>query len=110
MRFELTKFPSIRYTMMENHLFDMLPQAGRRDERKVTSADLVAQRQALGDWNVANPRKNITTTMQRLLEKIDDNGEPFRIAKAEKEEGHHTVEYWLEEREPVRTKRRVNGR
>jgi len=102
--FELTKFPAIRYTMMENHLFDVLPKNGK----KVTSADLVEKRMAMGDWDVLNPRKNITTTMQRLLEKIDDNEEPFRIAKAEKATGHHTVEYWLERR--PRARKKANGR
>ena len=110
MKFELTKFPAIRYTMMENHLFDMLPKDGRREDRKVDSAYIVERRQKLGDWDVVNPRKNITTVMQRLLEKIDANEEPFRIAKADKTTGHHTVEYWLEERPPVRKKRKVNGK
>ena len=82
----------------------------QKNGKKVTSADIVEMRQALGDWDVAHPRKNITTVMQRLLEKIEDNNEPFRIAKAGKEEGHHTVEYWLEERVPVRKKRKANGR
>ena len=68
MSFELTKFPATRYTMMENHLFDALPKNGK----KVSSADLVEKRLAMGDWDVLNPRKNITTTMQRLLEKIDE--------------------------------------
>ena len=106
MKFELTKFPVNRYTMMENHLFDMFPQNGK----KVDSNYFVEKRREMGDWGVQNPRKNITTTVQRLLEKIDDNGEPFRIAKAEKEEGHHTVEYWLEERPPMRKKRKMNGK
>jgi hypothetical protein len=106
MGFELTKFPAHRYTMMESHLFDVLPKNGK----KVTSADMVEKRMEMGDWDVAHPRKNITTVMQRLLEKIDDNKEPFRIAKAGKEAGHHTVEYWLEERAPVRKKRKANGR
>lgn len=109
-KFELTKFPSNRYTMMENHLFDVLPKEGRASERRVGSAYLVEKRREMGDWDVQNPLKNITTVMQRLLEKIDENGEPFRIAKEGKYEGHHMVEYWLEEREPVRKKRKANGR
>jgi hypothetical protein len=105
-KFELTKFPSNRYTMMENHLFDALPKNGK----KVNSADIVMMRRDMGDWDVKNPSKNITTVMQRLLEKIDENKEPFRIAKEGKYEGHHMVEYWLEERAPVRRKRKANGR
>ena len=105
-KFELSKFPSNRYTMMENHLFDKMPKNGR----KVGSAYLVKKRVEMGDWDVKNPLKNITTVMQRLLDKIDENEEPFRIAKHGKEEGHHMVEYWLEERAPVRKKRMVNGR
>jgi hypothetical protein len=103
MKFELTKFPATRYTMMENHLFDVMPKNGR----KVGSDFFVEKRLEMGKWDVKNPLKNITTTMQRLLEKIDHNREPFRIAKAGKEEGHHMVEYWLEERT---SKRKANGK
>ena len=106
MTFELTKFPNIRYTMMENHLFDKLPKNGK----KVGSADIVKMREEMGEWDVKFPLKNITVTMNRLMEKIDDNGEPFRIAKSDKAPGHHMVEYWLEARTPVRKKRRINGR
>jgi len=113
MKFELTKFPTTRYTMMENHLFDVMPKEGRVKDRRVGSDFFVQKRLEMGEWDVKNPLKNITTTMQRLLEKIDDNGEPFRIAKAGKEEGHHKVEYWLEMRDPDEIKkprRKVNGK
>jgi hypothetical protein len=105
-KYELTKYPPQPYTTLENRLFDWIPRNGK----KVGSDYFVQKREELGDWNVANPRKNITTMVQRLLEKIDENGEPFRIAKAEKTTGHHKVEYWLEERPPVRKKRQANGR
>ena len=105
-KFELTKYPLQPYTTLENRLFDWLPRNGK----KVGSDYFVQKRKELSDWDVANPRKNITTMMQRLLDKIEENGEPFRIAKTEKAPGHHKVEYWLEERPPVRRKRRVNGR
>ena len=106
MRFELTKFPPIRYTMLENHLFDKLPKNGKRFD----SNDVVKMREAMGEWDVKFPLKNATVTMQRLLEKIDNNGEPFRIAKDDKAPGHHRVEYWVEARAPVRKKRKANGR
>lgn len=101
MVFELTKFPANRYTMMENHLFDKLPKNGRR----VGSADIAKMREQMGDWDVKFPLKNITVTMNRLMEKIDSNNEPFRIAKAGKEEGHHMVEYWVEACPRVRRRR-----
>ena len=100
---QLTKFPKIRYTMMENHLFDKLPKNGR----KFDSADIVKMRESMGEWDVKFPLKNATVTMQRLLEKIDDNGEPFQIMKEDKSPGHHKVEYWLA---PRSRKRKANGR
>jgi hypothetical protein len=105
MRFELTRFPPIRYTMLESHLFDKLPKNGR----KFGSDDVVKMREGMGEWDVKFPLKNATVTMQRLMDKIDDNEEPFRIVKAGKEAGHHKVEYWLEARTPVRKKRKANG-
>jgi hypothetical protein len=104
MAFELTKFPRIRYTMMENHLFDKLPKNGKW----FNSADIVKMRESMGEWDVKFPLKNATVTMQRLLQKIDDNGESFQITKADKEPGHHLVEYRLEPRS--RKRRRANGR
>jgi len=110
--FELTKFPEYRYTMMESHLFDRLPKNGK----KVGSAEIVAMREDMGDWNVKFPLKNITVTMNRLREKIEDNGEPFCIMKDDKAPGHHKVEYWIEARKTAHRKkgslarRRKNGK
>jgi hypothetical protein len=89
---------------METHIFSKLPKRGR----KVGSADIVEYRKMLGYWDVKFPLKNITVTMDRLIKKIDANGEPFRLAKEEKYTGHHKVEYWLEPRTKARKKR--NGK
>ena len=93
---ELTKFPKVRYTMMENHLFAKLPKNGR----KVDSADVAEMRKKMGDWDVKFPLKNITVTMQNLINKIDKNKEPFRIIKEDKVPGQPTkgVVYWVEKR------------
>ena len=101
---KLTRFPETRYTMMELHLFDKLPKTGR----KFDSADIVKMREDMGDWDVAFPLKNITVTMNRLIDKIEANGEPFRICKDGKRTGHHKVEYWLEQR--TEKKRKANGK
>jgi len=107
MTIELTKFPKIRYTMMEAHLFDKLPKNGRR----VGSAEIVKMRESMGEWDVKFPLKNITVTMNRLMQKIDDNEETFRIAKEAKYAGHHMVEYWLEPRtKHKRLPRKRNGK
>jgi hypothetical protein len=102
--FKLTRFPETRYTMMESHLFDVLPKNGR----KIDSAAIVKLREEMGDWDVKFPMKNITVTMQRLIDKIEANGEPFQIVKDGKRTGHHKVQYWIEPRKPARKK--ANGR
>jgi len=101
MSFELTKFPKKRYTMMEYHLFDMMP----RDGTKVTSADLAEGREALGKWKVKFPLKNITMHMNNLIGKVDLNKEVFRVGKEDKYPGHPQVEYWIEPRS-----KKANGR
>jgi len=99
----LAEFPaSVRYTMTEYHLFATLPKNGR----KVGSADIAAARGK--DWDVKFPLKNVTVTMNRLIEKIDANKEPFKICKIDKSQGHNMVEYWLEPRK--RTRRKANGK
>lgn len=102
-KFQLTKFPETRYTMTENHLFDLLPQNGR----KVSSANMAAGREGLGEWEVAAPLKNITVHMNNLIAKIDSNGEPFQLVKDGKYPGHPMVEYWLE---PRPRKKKKNGK
>jgi hypothetical protein len=101
---QLTKFPKIRYSMTETHLFAKLPKNGR----KVGSAKIAEMRADMGDWDVKFPLKNITVTMNRLMEKIDDNEEPFQLLKEDKRTGHHKVEYWLAKRRKPRKKR--NGK
>jgi hypothetical protein len=102
-KMKLTEFPKIRYTMMEYHLFSSLPKNGK----KVGSADIAASREAMGAWDVKFPLKNITVTMNRLIEKIDANKEPFRLVKDAKYPGHPEVEYWVE---PRAVRRKANGR
>ena len=109
--YKLTKFPETRYTMMESHLFDKMPKNGK----KVGSAEIVKFRQDLGEWDVKFPLKNITVTMNRLIDKIESNDEEFRILKDDKRTGHHKVEYWVVPKaealkEARNARRRVNGR
>jgi len=111
---KLSEFPKkVRYTMTEYHLFATLPKTGKR----VDSAHIVKER---GDeWDVKFPLKNVTVHMNRLIDKVDANKEPFRIMKDGKYPGHPEVEYWLEERAATpkaamrakrRTEKRVNGK
>lgn len=46
MQMRLTEFPKVRYTMMEYHLFDMLPKNGK----PVDSNTLADARKKLGAW------------------------------------------------------------
>ena len=100
MNIKLAEFPKVRYTMMEFHLFKSLPKSGR----KVGSAEIARAREKLGNWDIKHQLNTITTTMNRLMDKVETNGEPFRIMKDGKRTGHHEVEYWVE----IRKKR--NGK
>jgi hypothetical protein len=112
--YKLSQFPkNVRYTMTEYHLFATLPQSGR----KVGSADIVAARAKHGEWDVKFPLKNVTTQMARLIDKIEDNDEPFRIYKGRQEEtngpGNIPVEYWLAPRgreQKKKKKKKANGK
>jgi hypothetical protein len=90
----LTKFPKVRYTMMELHMFDTMP----KDGTKVRTADIAAACAEIGGWKVKYPLKNVTVTMNRLMGKIKLNREKFRLAKAGKRPGHSEVEYWIEQK------------
>jgi hypothetical protein len=90
---QLSEFPKkVRYTMTEYHLFATLPKNGK----KIGSIDIAEARG--DDWDVKFPMKNVTVTMNRLIDKIDLNKEPFKICKTEKAPGQRRVEYWLEAR------------
>lgn len=92
--YKLSKFPKVRYTMTEYHLFETLPKrAGQR-----IGSHAIAEARGGEEWDVKFPLKNITVTMLRLIDKIDANKEPFRIRKNERIPGHPHVEYWLERR------------
>lgn len=92
MQMRLTEFPKVRYTMMEYHLFDMLPKNGK----PVDSNTLADARKKLGAWRAKNPLNVITVTMNQLIDKVKVNREEFRIKKDGKRKGHPEVEYWLE--------------
>jgi hypothetical protein len=92
MRMRLTEFPKVRYTMMEYHLFDMLPKNGK----PINSNALADARKELGAWKAKHPLNVITVTMSRLINKVKINREEFRIQKDGKRKGHPEVEYWLE--------------
>lgn len=91
-KIKLTEFPRRRYTMLEYRLFDALPKNGE----KVSSADIADAREELGNWKIKYKQNTITVTMNRLMEKVKDNREPFRIKKDGKRTGHHIIEYWVE--------------
>jgi hypothetical protein len=97
-KYTLKLFPKTSYTQMEFHLFNMLPQDGS----KVTSNNIADMRKALGNWDVAHPLATITVTMNRLIDKVMTNREPFRIRKAGKKKGHAEVEYWIEQMESAK--------
>jgi hypothetical protein len=90
---KLTKFPKVRYTTMESHMFNAMPKNGRR----IGSAEIAKACAKIG-WDVKFPLKNITVTMNRLMGKIEINKEEFRLAKEGKYPGHSEVEYWIEPR------------
>jgi hypothetical protein len=99
---QLSEFPRVRYTMMEYHLFNMIPKSGKT----ITSTEIANARDKLGKWDVKHPLQIITTMMDRLAGKVQDNREAFRIRKDGKYPGHPTVEYWIE---PM-AKKKVNGK
>ena len=80
--------------MTEYQLFELLPKDGER----ISGYDLADARVKLGNWDVAHPINNVTVVMNRLIEKVKTNKEPFRIGKGGQEAGHHITEYWLEPR------------
>jgi hypothetical protein len=92
--YKLSEFPKkVRYTMTEYHLFETLPKrAGKR-----IGTHAIAEARGEG-WDVNFPLKNIAVTMNRLIDKIDANKEPFRLKKETRIPGHPHVEYWLERR------------
>ena len=92
--YKLTDIPKIRYTMTEYQLFASVPKTGK----KVSSTHIAEARQKLGGWDVKFPLKNVTVTMNRLIDKIDANREDFRLRKEDKYPGHPEVEYWIEPR------------
>ena len=111
--YKLAQFPkSVRYTMTEYHLFATLPQNGR----PVGSVDIYKARVKHGEWDVKFPLKNVTVQMNRLIDKVDDNDEPFRIYKGKKKmkktqplpPGNTPVEYWLAPRS--QKKKKANGK
>ena len=100
---KLSEFPKKRrYSMTEYHLFAALPKDGRR----IGSHDIVKKR---GDaWDVRFPLKNVTVTMNLLIDKVDANDEPSQIMKEGKYPGHPEVEYWLQPRK--KSRKRANGK
>lgn len=89
---ELSKFPAVKYTMTEYHIFSALPKNGKQ-----VGTDYIAEKQGK-EWKVRFPIKNIVVVMSRLINKVEANKEPFRICKQEKMLGHYNVKYWIEPR------------
>jgi len=88
---KLTPIPARRYTITEIQFFNSIPKNGR----KVKSQDIVDARMKLGDWDVKYPHKNVSVTMNRLIEKVEENDETFRIFKEARYPEHDRVEYWI---------------
>jgi hypothetical protein len=99
----LTQFPVVRYTLMEYHLFDILKDYGTR----VTTNKIADARRKLGNWDVAFPLNTISTTMSRLIDKVEINKEKFKICKDGKRPGHLEVEYWIERKKKKKKKKPV---
>lgn len=87
-----------RYSLLEQELFDAMPQDGSR----ITTRDLVYARLKKGPWDVSYPRNIVATVMQKLIEKVSTNKEPFVIRRA-RQAGPNRPEmaYWLELKKPV---------
>ena len=98
---KLSEYPkSRRYSLTEHRMFAKLPQNGKR----VGTADIAKAHGA--DWDVLQPNKHVAVTMARLIEKVDDNKEPFKICKNDREPGQNRIEYWLE----PRGRKKANGK
>lgn len=92
--FTLTPYAErARYSLLEQELFNALPQNGDT----INTKDLVYARLKKGHWDVRYPRNIVATVMQKLIEKVELNKEPFVIKQAQ-QSGVRRKEsiYWLE--------------
>jgi hypothetical protein len=94
MAYNLNDTPKHPYSMQEYQLFNLLAEHGE----KATSYDLAEARKRLGKWKVKHPLATVTTTMQRLIDKVARNREPIAVCKDDKRPGHTVVEYYIKKR------------
>lgn len=94
---QLTKFPKVRYTLLELELFAAMPQNGD----PINTKELVYARLKKGPWDILHPRNVISTTMSKLMLKIERNKEAFRIIQTRKSGHGREIEYRLNPHMPV---------
>lgn len=87
---QLTLFPKARYTLLDRELFAAIPQNGD----PISTKELFYARLKKGPWDIKNPRNVISTTMAKLIDKIERNKEGFRITQTRG--SRREVEYRLE--------------
>ena len=105
MKFKLTDYPNVNYSLLERRMFEALPQT---KGSRITVKELVRQRQRSGQWNALHPRNIVCTIMSRLAAKVAANKERF-VVKAErglsKNGKRGEVSYWLEPKKPSKATR-----
>lgn len=111
---ELTLFSTARYTLLDQELFAAMPQDGT----PVSTKELVYARLKKGPWDIKHPRNVISTTMTKLIDKVERNDEGFRIRRRrgkgdpeiiEPNRNPREIEYWLEPVKPKSQKRRAHA-
>lgn len=79
------------YSPSEQKLFKLLPKDGSR----IASDVLTQLRKKKYKWDIEHMRNAVSVTMASLMNKIDENHEPFILLKTA-QKGPYPVEFWLE--------------
>ena len=80
-----------KYNDNELLLLTFVPKGGKA----ITSAELVKLRKKARRWTIAHPRNAMSVTMRRLIAKIKQNQEPYRLCKTPRN-GPTLTKYWIE--------------
>lgn len=90
---KLQKDPPVKsYVEFERELFSLLPPNGMR----VTNPTLVNLRKKAGGWKPKYPRGVVHAAMNKLIEKVTLNKEPFEIHRTETGRRCDPVAYWIQ--------------
>jgi hypothetical protein len=81
------------YSDTEQILFGLIKQKGS----PISTNELVLARLRQGPWDVQYPNHVISTLMARLIRKVEDNNEPFRVVRSHGPR-RREVEFWIEPR------------